>query len=63
MTEEEKREDEVVHGRILPSHIMYQDRVLISKLIKDSYRDGFLNGMAIRKDDDYRPIKKLTNTK
>ena len=57
MTEEEKRENEVIHGRILPSHITYQDRVLISKLIKNSYRDGFLNGMAIRKDDDFIPIK------
>ena len=46
-----------VHGRILPSHILHQDRVLIANLLQQSYRDGFLNGLSLRRDDEYQKPK------
>lgn len=52
-----------IHGRILPPHITFQDRVLIAKLLKQSYRDGFLNGMNIRRDDECLTPKTKKTTK
>lgn len=33
-------------------HLALEDRILISKLIQESYRDGMLNGLSLKKENN-----------
>jgi hypothetical protein len=45
-----------------PFRLNFEDRVLISELIQKSYKEGFLNGITLRKDDLLPTINTNQNT-
>jgi len=47
---EKASEDYEFHRIQLLFHLSLEDRLLISELLKESYREGFLNGMSLKKE-------------
>jgi pimeloyl-CoA synthetase len=52
-----------VSVRNLPKHFDHNDRKFIEKLMKENYKEGFLNAMNIAQPDNVRVICFKTNCK